>query len=83
MKMLDHDCHDWQLEAVHWRENHKSVVATKRRTDVRLKMAIAALQDIYNICGSNALSKDNCRAQCQTIEFIGIIAGEAFEEITS
>jgi hypothetical protein len=31
--------------------NHRDVVETKRRTDERLRIALAALQSIYNISG--------------------------------
>lgn len=49
------------------RANHKDVVATKRITDARLRIALAALQKIYD---------ESCE------DNITLIAGEAFEEAT-
>lgn len=50
------------------RLNHKDAVETKRRTDVRLKWALAGLQRIYNESSDSRMAE---------------IAGEAFEKATS
>lgn len=54
-------------EVAIWKANHAAVVETKRRTTVRLQIALAALQKIYD---------DSCE------DNIALIASEAFEEAT-
>lgn len=55
---------DWER----LRSNHKDAVETKRRTDARLKWALAGLQRIYNESSDSRMAE---------------IAGEAFERATS
>lgn len=55
----------------HWRNNHAQVVATKRGTEMRLKVTLAALQQIYDMCGD-----------VPEFAVIRQIAGDAFERAT-
>jgi hypothetical protein len=62
------------------RLNHKNVVETKRITNERLKVAIAALQQIYDVC------KDNAAPTCHhdmALNFVKQIACDAFEKATT
>lgn len=57
-----------EAEVERLRLNHKDAVETKRRTDARLKWALAGLQRIYNESSDSRMAE---------------IAGEAFEKATS
>lgn len=80
MDTLEKDRAEWRLEAMRWRENHKTVVATKRGVDARLKIALAALQQIYDVCGDNA--PESCNAR-MALAFVREVAGSAFEKATT
>jgi hypothetical protein len=62
------------------KSNHKSVVESKRRTELRLKASLAALQQIYTVCNDNA--GENCD-QRMTVNFIRDVACNAFEKATT
>ena len=62
------------------RANHKSVVETKRGANARLKAALEALQQIYDVCGDNA--PESCDARI-ALAFVRDVAGNAFEKATS
>ena len=66
VKISTQECYEGQIERL--RCNHKDVVETKRRTDARLKWALAGLQRIYNESSDSRMAE---------------IAGEAFERATS
>jgi hypothetical protein len=61
------------------RSNHKDVVKIKRRTDARLKAALAGLQQIYTVCKDNA--PESCDAR-MALAFVCEVAGDAFEKAT-
>lgn len=60
--------------------NHKSVVESKRRTELRLRAALAALQQIYTVCNGNA--GEGCD-QRMTVNFIREVARDTFEKVTT
>lgn len=62
------------------RANHASVVETKRGANARLKMALAALQQIYDVCKDNA--PESCDAR-MALAFVREVAGDAFEKATT
>jgi hypothetical protein len=80
MDNLEQDRDEWRREAMRWKENHKTVVATKRGVDARLKTALAALQQIYDVCKDNAPESCNQR---MALAFVGEVAGDAFEKVTT
>lgn len=80
MDSLEKDRDEWRKEAMRWRENHKTVVATKRGVDARLKVALAALQQIYDVCGDNAGEECGHRL---ALSFVRQVAGNAFEKATT
>lgn len=63
-----------------WKANHKDAIATKRGTDARLKTALAALQQIYDVCRENA--PESCDAR-MALAFVYEVAGDAFEKATT
>lgn len=67
-------------EIARLRGNHNEAVAVKRRTDARLQVALAALQQIYDVCGDNA--PESCNAR-MALAFVREVAGDAFEKATS
>ena len=62
------------------RANHKSVVETKRGANARLKAALAALQQIYDVCGDN--DTDTCDHR-MALRFVRDVACNAFEQATT
>lgn len=80
MDSVEKDRDEWREEAMRWRANHKNVVATKRGIEARLKTALAALQQIYDICKDNAPESCNQR---MALAFVGEVAGDAFEKVTT
>ncbi len=69
---------DPELERL--RANHKDAVETKRRTNDRLKAAIAGLQQIYDTARDN--DTDTCDHR-MALKFIRLVAGDAFEKATA
>lgn len=59
--------------------NHNDVVKIKRGTDERLKVALAALQQVYDVCGDNA--GDGCDHR-MALSFVRQVAGDGFEKAT-
>jgi hypothetical protein len=66
-------------DADRWRANHKDAVETKRGTDARLRVTLAALQQIYDVCTDNAPESCNQR---MALDFVRQVAGDAFEKAT-
>lgn len=62
-----------------WKANHKEVVMLKRGVSLRLKDAVAALQQIYDICKDN--SGESCD-QRMALYFVRQIACDGFEKAT-
>jgi hypothetical protein len=71
---------DQQAENKRLRNNHKDVVRTKRRTDARLKIALAALQQIYEVCKDNA--PESCDAR-MALNFVQEVAADGFNRATA
>src|SRR6185312_5753149 len=65
--------------AARWKANHKDAVQTKRGTDARLKVALAALQQIYDVCRDNRGETCNHR---MALDFVDQLAGAAFDKAT-
>ena len=65
--------------AARWKANHKDAVQTKRGTDARLKVALAALQQIYDVCRDNGAGTCNHR---MALDFVDQLAGAAFDKAT-
>lgn len=66
-------------EIARWKENHKTVVATKRGVEVRLRSALDGLQAIYTLC---AARPENADPEAM-LKAIHQIAGNAFDEATA
>lgn len=67
-------------QAVKWKANHDSVVKTKRRSEARLRIALAGLQEAYDLCGENMyLDSDASLA----LSLVRQAVKDAFEKATS
>lgn len=62
------------------RNNHKEAIEAKRRVEVRLRIALAALQQIYTVCNDNAA--DTCDAR-MALNFVREAACNGFEAATT
>jgi hypothetical protein len=60
--------------------NHKDVVTVKRRIEARLKIALAALQQVYTVCNENAA--ETCDART-ALDVVRQVACDSFEQATS
>ncbi len=60
-------------ESIMLRNNFRDVVKTKHRTNIRLKIALAALQEIYTACANDDIQIFKIRE----------MAGNGFEKATS
>lgn len=67
-------------ELARLKSNHKDAVATKRKIEKRLKIALAALQNIYTVCKDN--EPESCDAR-MALAFVRSVACDGFEKATS